>query len=634
MTRGIPTSSSMFVATTAWQMSKTWKRLMHALFVGLCIRLGPSHAQINPRMTSKGDSTKQFEVIRSTIKNAIDEAIGVHTKVETLSNVHDWGLNSKEERELFEELFDNYAQVITNHLIQLKMRRNQLAAINKLPIEVFRFIISLIDLPTHRVQYSHLSYTWVCRRWRSALIEDPNFWTSVHLRHNSSERVLNPFVNEYLQRSNSAKLNFTLTIKNIQPKLTSKLEEDVIAKNSHRIRNFWLNINQSNLIRPLFLNKDFSSLRALNYTGGSAGFAALLPVLVASDQLGTLQCTLGTNFPINGMNNLKLVLGRIRHLSLDIHTPELFEFVLESIHNSDNLIDLKLIQQDMHDLGGLDPPLQTILPKLLFLLVNNSSVLENFQTPKLSALEVECSIFIQFMEYPIFKEINFSSVEYLYLLDTTNRRGLHSIFGLDECLHSGGSLFTTRPSGFTKDTLLLEDFEAIFHFKDIVSDDECRRDYFNFTFSSDEISDRVLELAFSAILPRLPNLKELYLLSFNLTREVNTPMDGILANIPKVEKLIIQKGGKLKDFILLLTDSFICPRLKHLSYTTMFWPREEDIKQYAEDIGKALVECIQSRYKIHGDVLKFIALGNCPALPDSCLEELKSLGTTVVAEKQ
>ncbi|GJJ16022.1 hypothetical protein Clacol_010301 [Clathrus columnatus] len=501
-----------------------------------------------------------------------------------------------------------------------------LVTINRLPVELFTCIITFAELPTDRFRHPFLLYTWVCHHWRSIIIEDSDFWTLFRLQLIPTHPTIDPFSRELLRRSKSAKLDSALTIKS--PQSTSTLE-DLITQESSRIVRLWLSTDQPKLIQTVFLNKSFSMLQAFTHAGRSHTLIALLPLLISANQLSAFQCTLGVTFSANDLNQLIPVFSRLRSLSLYIHTPEIFQSVLLLLHDNAKLQDLQL---EMHNKRGTDAPGQIILPELQFLSINFSSVLENFRTPKLSALDVTCSRLFDLLGYPIFKDFKFSPIRCLYVLDSLNSRGIHSFIGLHECFHAE-FLFSTKTEGFTDDTVFLEDVEDVFKVTDI-SLHYSPREYFNIKFCSDDITG-VLERALSPILSQLKNITELYLLSRVSTGLNGIPFEEIITRTPNVEKLVVQYGDKLKDFIHLIRNPSIFPELKHISYTISYSVSllYELVESFADDIGKSLIECLQSRQKTHGNKLKFIALGNCPPLPDIWLEELQKLGTTVITEK-
>ncbi|GJJ06700.1 hypothetical protein Clacol_000895 [Clathrus columnatus] len=87
----------------------------------------------------------------------------------------------------------------------------------------------------------------------------------------------------------------------------------------------------------------------------------------------------------------------------------------------------------------------------------------------------------------------------------------------------------------------------------------------------------------------------------------------------------------------LCNTPLLCPRLKYLSYKIVYWDdiilEDDENENFTEDLGKLLVECLQSRYKSYGNTLEYIVFGNCPLLPDYWLDECKRLGTTVITER-
>ncbi|GJJ16019.1 hypothetical protein Clacol_010298 [Clathrus columnatus] len=147
----------------------------------------------------------------------------------------------------------------------------------------------------------------------------------------------------------------------------------------------------------------------------------------------------------------------------------------------------------------------------------------------------------------------------------------------------------------------------------------------------------VLGTTLRLLLSRMENLEELYLPHSLLGH--NGPIDKILSKA-KAQKLVLHydySRPALTDFIHTLSDPSLCPRLKYLSFVTSsrldtFYLRKP-IEAWAEDVGKTLTECLQSRHKTHGARLKDIALYKCPPLPDTWLKEAQMLGAMVVTAK-
>ncbi|GJJ16023.1 hypothetical protein Clacol_010302 [Clathrus columnatus] len=290
------------------------------------------------------------------------------------------------------------------------------------------------------------------------------------------------------------------------------------------------------------------------------------------------------------------------------------------LFTSDVLEELQLVLPGRSDV--IDLSSQITLPEVQYLGVESSNVLKNLRVPKLSALDTACESLLPFLKYSVFEEFNLSSIKCLYTLGPKGSHSPHprSILGASKPIH-GERLFSMKTEDFAKDMIFLETAEEIFKLEDITLYSP-EPDFFHIKITKNNLSDKAPD-ALSLILPRLTNLTEL------------TKYDEILTWIPNVEKLIIRYGGGLEDFIRLLSNPSLCPKLKHLHFT-IFRPSpksHEELKLLAETIGKILTECLQSRHKVPGNQLEFIAFGYCPPLPDTWLQKLKNFDTTVVTAK-
>ncbi|GJJ16026.1 hypothetical protein Clacol_010305 [Clathrus columnatus] len=518
-----------------------------------------------------------------------------------------------------------------------KIRQNMLVAINRPPVELFTSIILFAKLRMDDIKFPYIKhpfihYTWVCHHWRSVLIQVPQFRTLFQVQLESEDHVMDPIINELLRRSDAAKLNAEISIKSLQPDVQSTIK-DLIDKESKRIDRLWLSANDQNLIHSVF-SKSKQSLMSVGVV------VSLLPVIAASNQLDTLQCTLGINFSLEQTSELTPVFSRLRSLSLTIYLLETLLSVLHALHNNNELRELQLIVHEGDDSSKSDErnvANEINLPELQPLFVNTSWILEKFQTPKLSGLNVECSPVLDFLKYPIFEEFDLSSIKCLYTSDLVpvvpipvlhssssgpfvlhklrrnNDCGIHVIGVLDP-IHPP-QLFSRKTRGFTEDRIVFNNnIQEKFTVADITLQGY-PLDYFDMKSPSHEILNKVFQPALLLILPRLTSLTELYLLSGALTE---FGLGEILSRIPKVEN-----------------NPSVCPRLKHLSYThrSRSAPNlHKDMEHF--DVGKVLAECLQCLRKVLDETLEFVAFGNCPPLSDGYFKELQDLGTTVIIEKE
>ncbi|GJJ08095.1 hypothetical protein Clacol_002303 [Clathrus columnatus] len=160
---------------------------------------------------------------------------------------------------------------------------------------------------------------------------------------------------------------------------------------------------------------------------------------------------------------------------------------------------------------------------------------------------------------------------------------------------------------------------------------EIPRDCFHFAFHAKNTyveAFKKQKIAFLA-LPQLTNLIELDILFPCTINDFRALM--ALTPTSLVEKVIIRHGCKLLDFIRVLSNTSVLPRLKYLYFATFLIPR--NLEQYAEEVGESLTTCLKYRQEDSAHVelqLKNIVLRNCPPLPSIWLDELEKLGVTKI----
>ncbi|GJJ07890.1 hypothetical protein Clacol_002096 [Clathrus columnatus] len=536
------------------------------------------------------------------ILTTIDDAFETQIRVETASGVEDdFTFKIVEDHKLFEQTISNYVEVTANHLIKLKKRLNNLVTINRLPVE--------LSFSSH---------------WRSVLIQNPTFWTSIQLYDN-----IYPFVHELLRRSDPLKLDFVIHSNSTQ--FPSTLEE-LFAKESNRIGKLWLRVKDTHMA-PFVSGKQFPSLRGISSIYGSHDFYSILPILFASDRLETVQCSLSCETPVFAIDQLAPVFCRIRNMNLTFYGRPNIGSLLNLLHNSANLQNLRLTIHHSDEINFTD---QIVLPELQFLSTDNLPLTENIRAPKLSSLAVNGPYYsLSVME--TLPNFDFSGTRYLYVLDSA-----YSILGLKEPIHFVSSL-PRNTKDFVESTENIFSIEHIIFIKGIFSVDDilsdpCPRNCFRFEFYTLNTFVKTLGLVLCPLLSRMENLAELYLLSDALPAYYQSEgnLNEILLLTPSVEKLIVRYGTTLTDFILPLGNTSLCPRLNNLSYVPPYpnvFVSWEEAEYHAEEIGRTLTECLRSRHEIYGERLKHIAIEQCPPLSDAWLKELQSLGTKVITAK-
>ncbi|GJJ12681.1 hypothetical protein Clacol_006925 [Clathrus columnatus] len=523
----------------------------------------------------------------------------IQTNMEMMSNVDDSSIYS-EEHGLLKQKMGDFVQATSSHLIKLKRRLNELVDINKLPREILEYIILFAHNHIEKNRHPYISYSWVCSHWRSTLVHNPAFWALI--RH-ISKRPPGPFDLELVERSKSAKLDVILSQES--PSFLSTLQP-LFSKEPHRIRRLSLYPDER-LMQLVLSGKHFPSLQGFALNPSSDHFILhLSSILAASEHLRTLELTLWNNAP---MHNLKSIFTNIRDLKLTLVTShEIVRATLDLLHQSVKLQSLQLRANGAGILGADSS--RIILPELQYLSLNNSDVMDALQTPKLSSLDGTFGSFTS--NYPLLEDFDFSSIKHLYIRCPQSRRNIVEpiccLLGSKERIECGSS--------FSLATDIL--FE---------SPHKHPRDCFHLKFPWEK--DIVKMLQGSFIIPRLTNLVELYL----LIPHTLTKLEDIIAQVPSVEKVVIQRGNKLLDFIRLLSNTSLCPRLRYLSFMTFSLSKSQSLEKYAKDVGKALTQCLQCRQKASAHHLNYIILRNCPPLPNTWLRELQKLGTEVVTEQ-
>ncbi|GJJ05948.1 hypothetical protein Clacol_000135 [Clathrus columnatus] len=429
-------------------------------------------------------------------------------------------------------------QAATTDHLNMKERRNMLIPINRLPFELFTHIILLAG-PSISLydEESYGSYALVCRHWRSVLIHSPIFWRKIHLKFNG-ETEYNSFVQEICRRSQLCSLDITIRpySKN-SPQYRPHLE-DLLFKESHRIRRIWVRTNSLTHLVPLFSNTHFPVLKGFSYDGGSS--VDVLPHLVNWSRLETLRCQL-SDVPQGAINQLGSVLDRLRSLELTIFTLPLLQSVLRILHNNVNLQELRLYTRIPSDTVAVGlPSTPTILSALQSLSTDDLTLLrQNIRAPNLSSLEVTCydSTFETIPEM-----LSVSLIKYLYILDFNTIELGHCILGSTERVFFETSSFTEESFFQT-----IEDLS----FKHDLLYGPCLRDCFRLEFNSLELLVEAIQTAVYPILPRMKALSEIYVLNFGLivTTEYEGMFEKLLALVAPSVEIIVPEYDDTRTFM-------------------------------------------------------------------------------------
>ncbi|GJJ06635.1 hypothetical protein Clacol_000829 [Clathrus columnatus] len=532
-----------------------------------------------------------------------------------------------EQHKILEETVVNRVKDTADDSVKLNTR----VFINRLPIELFTHIIHF----THEWEYEALrhfvSYTWVCHHWRSVLVQSACFWTVIEL--DLKNKPINPFVHELLRRSKSAQLNINIFVYASQFITTLK---DILAREGNRIHTLCLRGDLHALVSAS-QRLHFPSLRQIVYHNYSLKSSfPLLPVIMASDHLETLECDMWPEIPPDAINQLAPAFNHIQQLDLVTFTDEALQSLLILLCNHVRLRDLRLRLYISHWPGFSS---QITFPELRILSLNKDFLLRGIQAPKLSSLNVTCTSLIP-SDNLIYKDFDYSLIKYLYILgrERKEKNDVFSVVGLKTLVHPI-SYLSTAPENFYGKAAFDEEFDAIPDMVDILPAAWPAPGYFYLGFVYKKHFEQTLKVALPLIIPRLTSLSELCLASPALINDTEFHIREILTQVPSLERLIVPYGAKdnlgLTKFICLLNDTSLCFRLKYLSYTASYSNplSPEGLKDLAEQVGKLLTGCVQLRRKVFTDALIYIGLGKFPPLPDTWLRNLKKLGTTVVTEK-
>ncbi|GJJ15383.1 hypothetical protein Clacol_009659 [Clathrus columnatus] len=550
--------------------------------------------------------------VHKQIKEAVNT---IRTNVEAASNTDDFPNDVNEEREILEQIINELANVtLVPLLVKLKRRMNKLVTINRHPMEHFTRILLLttsIFEEENQNLYPYLPYTWICHHWRSSLVQDPAFWTLIRLRPIIAwNQHIIPFYQELFRRSKSAKLDVILlcTSPPFEPIL-----ESLFTKNSNRIRRLQLSNEHQELRQLVLSGKHFPSLQGfalvdrLTISHRSRSLSRLLPILVASSYLETIECTLDENdWGSIQKDQIALILSRIRNLKFTMYSPAVAQSVLDLLHNNVKLQNLQFITSFMKTENMFSG--QAVFPELQFLSINDSFLMGHIRAPKLSSLDAAWISVSGPFVHPILEEFDYSSIRYLYIRNECLRQNLGGfcILGTKERTKCE-SLFSATVGG--------DIFSSVYP-----------RNCFHLKFSKEEAFDTTLQPTLFPIMPRLTGLTELHLLS----PRIFSARQEIIPGVPSIQQLITQSADGFTGFFSLLNDSPRCTSkwLKHLSYPMSLLPK--DLNEYADDVEKNLVSCLLAEQKdLPYETIESIDFQNCSS-PDIWLEELWKIGIQVV----
>ncbi|GJJ10286.1 hypothetical protein Clacol_004512 [Clathrus columnatus] len=401
-------------------------------------------------------------------------------------------------------------------LADQKMMMNALVTINKLPVELFTYIILLTRTSLKEAQHPYLLYTWVCRHWRSVIVQTSAFWTLIR----GYAPDVGSFDHELLRRSGSAKVDIILSN---YSSLYGPIFQNFLSKESNRVRNLGVYTGRFDLNHLVPSQVQFPSLRGFVFRRGGYNISQLLSVLVASEHLEMLELELredtGTPSP---MDQLDLVFNRIRNLRLTICSDTIIPTAHAFLRSSIKVQKLQIKNLDTltlkHPISSSD---QTILPELQLLSVMDPFLLDYLQAPKLSSLDVGWLFMSNpALNYKIIEEFDFSLIKHMYI------RGPRTS-GADDG-HGYCILASKKPVNCYSIT-------PNFLFEDTLSHDSSR-DWFHLGFSRENTFAEALREIMLLILPRSTSLIELHLL-YRIKESNPHTVPDFRVNLPMLKSL-------------------------------------------------------------------------------------------------
>ncbi|GJJ16036.1 hypothetical protein Clacol_010315 [Clathrus columnatus] len=544
------------------------------------------------------------------------DAINKKVKKALKGTVVDTSTGAQDQHKIIEQAIIDYSKDTVDYLTKLKIHLNLLVFINWIPVELFTRIILLTNSGKRDNFSKYIPYTRVCHHWRSVLVQTANFWTSIQLDLMGMRPRIHPSIHEVLKHSISAKLDLEIRV-NVGSAHFILSIENILLQVSHRIHTLRL-VAPADMAEVMVGKKPFPLLRRVLYhpiydlrqdTG-----LGLLPIIISSDHLDVFEFEL--RVPMDVLNQLAPVFTHLSALILHAYSTDILRSVLGILHNNAQLRILKLTT---YALNLLTFSHLTKLPELWFLSISDISLLENFHVPKLTSLNVRSHSLVT-VDNPIHQKFNLSSIKHLQVCYP------FTILGLTKPIYpESGFKDVDDEASFMRDVADSYDYD----YEDLC--DFQSSNYFRLTFNTRALVFQTLEEGF---LSRFPGLLELYLGSEMMSEEyfINFSFEKMLSQAPSLEKLIVPYGDSLLDLLRLFTDPSLCPRLSYISYATsdLYLREYGEPENLAEDVGKLLTECVQSRLKIHGNTFKYVILRDCPPIPDNCLWELQWLGTTSI----
>ncbi|GJJ08097.1 hypothetical protein Clacol_002305 [Clathrus columnatus] len=395
-----------------------------------------------------------------------------------------------------------------------------MSAINKLPVELLTYIFLFAKKPVEECLNPFLSYTWVCRHWRSILIQNPAFWTHIYRsRWHSNDDFVDTFRNELLRRSGSAELDVILP-NDFTP--FTPWFKNLFVKEGNRIRNLVVGTIDHNSFHYIISVKCLVSLRGLSLLNGY-DHPRFLPELVASHQLETLELQGYENIKIP-LDQIALIFGRIRNLKLTVRTVN---SSVRAVLNSGVKLEKLRLNILGDSLASGQEETVMLLPELQFLSINNPTIFKYLRTPKIESLDARWGFLgLDSFDYQIFKDLDFLSIQYLYTCTSMTSDG-HIISGSKNSNHCASDLFS----------------QSIISGLDFLTEDGFRkhsRNCFRFRFRD----KGAFAIALPWILSRLKNLIQLHLLHPAIHFRPQTPI-----TLPELQVLSIENSSPLIEYL-------------------------------------------------------------------------------------
>ncbi|GJJ05924.1 hypothetical protein Clacol_000111 [Clathrus columnatus] len=262
--------------------------------------------------------------------------------------------------------------------IESKAQRNASVAINQFPVEILIKIISLAaGCPSEEIPYPCMPFSWVCHGWRSIILGNVTFWTTIVF----DDRMTPAFLQEVLHRSQAAPLEIVVPWE--FPSVD--ISWNGLIKDANRVKT--LVANACVVQHPLFFSdvmSFFPSLENIFYTPFSETYETFETPDI-HPHVRALQITIGS---LKGLATPGCF-PHLQWLQLVYDTSIPLSPLLEALHCLPNLQVLTLHPSDRIDSSTIELSKPVITFPKLKVLITKYSIPYLINAPKLVHLEVD-----------------------------------------------------------------------------------------------------------------------------------------------------------------------------------------------------------------------------------------------------